>query len=139
MSDINNDQQLMDIFYKETQDLIDDMGKDLSALGGRQEVSGQIALPTGQIKEQSLILSRLFRQAHTIKSNSASVGFKDMSRIAGTLEKIFKTMDIRNCMMTADVISLLSESVKSCQKLLNQEEVVDCERLLERLNKILNY
>ncbi len=39
--------------------------------------------------------------------------------------------------MTADVISLLSESVEACQKLLNEKEIVGHKELLDQLNSIL--
>ncbi len=38
--------------------------------------------------------------------------------------------------MTADVISLLSESVETCQKLLNQEEITGHKELLDHLNSV---
>jgi len=39
--------------------------------------------------------------------------------------------------MTADVISLLSESVEACQKLLNEQEIANHKELLYRLDSIV--
>ena len=120
MSDKTVSQELMEVFYGETQSLIDEMRKDLLILG-----KGRV----------SHILSRLFRCVHIIKSSSGAVGFDDLREIAQALEKIFKAAKDEKSKINADVITLLSESIEACQKLLNKEEVAGYKELLERLNK----
>ena len=127
MANITDNGELMDIFYEETQSLIDEMRQGLSTLSQGQETS----------EDQSAVLRRLFRCAHVIKSSSASVGLDELKKVAATLEKIFKKAGDERFVMTADVISLLSESVEACQKLLNKEEIVGYKELLGRLNSIL--
>lgn len=122
MSEIFDDDELMEAFYKETQNLIDKMRKDLTALSERRD---------------SNILQNLFRYAHIIKSSSGTVGFDDLKKVAQALEKIFKAVSDDKSVITADVIPLLSESVEACQKLINKEKVVGYKKLLERLNSII--
>lgn len=124
MSDKIDNHELIEVFYGETQELIDKMRKDLLALDEGRETA-------------SAILYRLFRYAHIIKSSAAIVGFEDLGKVVRALEKIFKTASNEKFIMTVDVISLLSESVEACQKLLNEEEVVGYIKLLERLNSVL--
>ncbi len=124
MSDKIDNHELIEVFYGETQELIDKMRKDLLALDKGQETA-------------SAILYRLFRYTHIIKSSSAIVGFKDLGKVAQSLEKVFEAASNRRFVLTADVISLFSESIEACQKLLNEEEVVGYSKLLERLNSIL--
>ncbi len=145
MANINDNGELMDIFYEETQSLIDEMRQDLSALSQGQETTDKIACSSNEpfelsqiaLREQSAVLRRLFRCAHVIKSSSASVGLDELKKVAEALERIFKKAGDERFVMTADVISLLSESVEACQKLLNKEEIVGHKELLGRLNSIL--
>ena len=122
MSDKTDNQDLMDVFYEETQSLIDEMRKDLPSLGEER-------VPT--------ILNRLFRSAHIIKSSSGAVGFDDLREVAQALEKIFTAAKDEKFEINVDVIPLLSESVEACQKMLNKEEVADYKELLERMNSII--
>jgi chemotaxis protein histidine kinase CheA len=145
MANITDNGELMDIFYEETQSLIDEMRQDLSALSQGQETTDEIAcsshgpfeLSQARVLEQSATLRRLFRCAHIIKTSSASVGLDELNKITEALEKIFKKTSDERFVMTADVISLLSESVEACQKLLNEEEIAGYKELLNRLNSIL--
>ncbi len=123
MSEIFDDDELMEAFYEEAQDLIDKMRKDLAALSERRD---------------SIILQNLFRYAHIIKSSSGTVGFDDLKKVAQALEQIFKAGSDDKSVITADVIPLLSESIEACQKLLNKEKVVGYKKLLERLNSIIH-
>ncbi len=124
MSDKIDNHELIEVFYGETQELIDKMRKDLLALDEGWETA-------------SAILYRLFRYTHIIKSSSAIVGLEDLGKVVRVLEKIFKTASNERFIMTVGVISLLSESVEACQQLLNEEEVVGYIKLLERLNNVL--
>ncbi len=127
MANITDNGELMDIFYEEAQSLIDQMRQGLSTLGQGQETN----------QYQSAVLLRLFRCAHIIKSSSASVGLIELSKVAEALERIFKKAGDEKFVITDDVICLLSESVETCQKLLNKEEIVGHKELLDRLNNIL--
>ncbi len=135
----------MDIFYEEAQSLIDEMRQGLSTLGQGRKTRDEIVCSSNEpselsqaaLRDQSAVLRRLFRCAHIIKSSSASVGLDELKKVAATLEKIFKKAGDEKFVMTADVISLLSESVEACQKLLNKEEIVGHKELLDRLNNIL--
>ncbi len=127
MADITDNGELMDIFYEETQSLIDKMRQGLSTFGQAQETS----------QDQSAVLYSLFRCAHVIKTSSASVGSDKLRKVIEVLEKIFKKAGDEEFVMTADIVSLLSESVEACQKLLNGAEIVGHKELLDRLNSIL--
>ena len=135
----------MDIFYEEAQSLIDEMRQGLSTLSQERGTKDQticssnepFELSQAALIEQSAVLRRLFRCAHIIKTSSASVGLDELRKVTEALEKFFKKTSDERCVMTADVISLLSESVEACQKLLNQEEIAGHKELLNRLNSIL--
>ncbi len=145
MADITDNGELMDIFYEEAQSLIDQARQGLSTLSQERETKDKIACSSNEpfessqtaLRYQSAVLPYLFRCAHIIKSSSASVGLIELSKVAEALERIFKKASNERFVMTADIISLLSESVEACQKLLNKEEIVGHKELLERLNSIL--
>ncbi len=127
MADITDNGELMDIFYEETQSLIDKMRQGLLTFGQPKETS----------QDQSAVLYSLFRCAHVIKTSSASVGSDKLRKVIEVLEKIFKKAGDEEFVMTADAISLLSESVQACQKLLSKEKIAGYDELLDRLNTIL--
>ena len=131
MSDMTDERELLKTFYKEAQSLIAEMREDISALikGQSPEVKSK--------KGKSSIFSRLFRHAHTIKGNSAAMGFDDLRETAEVLENIFKAAKDEKLKINAGVIALLHESIEACQKMLDKEEVTDHKKLLERLNSIL--
>ncbi len=145
MADITDNGELMDIFYEEVQSLIDQMRQGLSTLSQERETKDKIACSSNEpfelsqttLQYQSVVLPLLFRCAHIIKSSSASVGLDELKKVAATLEKIFKKASDERFVMTTDVISLLSEGVEVCQRLLNKEEIVGHKELLDRLNSIL--
>ncbi|MBW1868037.1 MAG: Hpt domain-containing protein [Deltaproteobacteria bacterium] len=120
MSDMTDNQELMDIFYEEAQANIEEMRKGLSILGEEY-------VPT--------ILHRLILCAHNLKSSSGIVGFHDLSKLSSALEKIFKKAKVEKIELNADVVSILSHSIEVCQKLLNKEKGVDYKELLSQLNK----
>jgi two-component system chemotaxis sensor kinase CheA len=125
MSDIKNDEKLMDAFYEEVQNLIGEMRKDLATLVPPCEAEG------------SVVMNRLFRNSHIIKSDSGSVGFDDLNELSKNLERIFKKAKEGDLCLTVETISLLSEAVEACQKLLNEEKVKNYKELLKRLNSII--
>jgi len=118
---MDDGEELMDAFYEEAQNLIDEMRKDLSALGEEY-------IPT--------ILHSLFRCAHTLKGSSGIVGFDNLREVAQALEKIFKAAKDQKCVINDDVISLLSESIEAFHRLLDGEEVEGLGELLKKLNRI---
>ncbi len=144
MADVTNNGELMDIFYEETQNLIDEMRQHLSVLSQEPETSNEttsssnepFGLSQDAVPDQSSAFRRLFRCAHIIRSSSRSVGLDGLEEVAEALEKIFNKVGDERFVMTAEVVSLLSESVEACQKLLNQE-IVGHKELLDRLNGIL--
>ncbi len=145
MANITDNGELMDIFYEEAQSLIDETRQGLSTLSQGRQTRDKIVCSSNEpfelsqttLAEQSAVLRRLFRCAHIIKSSSASVGLIELSKVAEALERIFKKASNERFVMTADIISLLSESVEACQKLLNKEEIAGHKELLGRLNSIL--
>jgi len=123
MAGITDNGELMDIFYEETQRLIDEMRQGLSTLSQGQETS----------QDQCAVLRRLFRCAHVIKSSSASVGLDELKKVTEALERIFKEAGDERFIVSDDVNALLCKGVEACQKLLNEEEVGDYEQLLDKL------
>lgn len=145
MANITDNGELIDIFYEEVQSLIDEMRGNLSTLSQGQETRDEIVCSSNEpselsqaaLRDQSAVLRRLFRCAHIIRSSSQSVGLDGLEKVAGALEKIFKKAGDEKFVMTADFISLFSESVEACQKLLNGAEIVGHKGLLDRLNAVL--
>jgi two-component system chemotaxis sensor kinase CheA len=120
----------MRVFFQETQNLIDQMRKDISVLNEEQDRDGHE-------KSRCLpVLERLFRCAHIMKSSSASVGFNDLEKLTLSLEKTFKKALDGELVLTVELLPLLSESVETCQRILNKEQVIGFDGLLEQLKSI---
>lgn len=121
MSEMSDNQELMDVFYQEAQDLIEKMKTDLASLSKEKKPEN---------------LNRLYRCAHTLKGSAGVVDFDKLQSVAQALAKIFKVAKDGKLEIDADIISLLSDSVEVCQKLLNEEEVTNYKELLKQLNNI---
>ncbi len=125
LSNITDNQELMNIFFDETQSLINEIRKELSVLEKDQKIS-------------STIYRRLFRYAHIITSSSYTVGFDSLAEMAKALEKFFRAAEEENIEIHSGIISLLLECNEVCQKLLKKEEVHEYRKLLEQLNDLLS-
>jgi len=118
---MDDDQELMDVFFKEAHDLIDEMRRELASLSEEPNPAN---------------LANLFRCAHTLKGSSDVVGFGNLHELALALEKFFKGAKDEKCGINPELISLLSEGIEVCQRLLNGEEVEGYNELVEGLGKI---
>lgn len=118
---MSDDQELMDVFFKEAHDLIDEMRRELTSLSEEPNPAN---------------LGNLFRCAHTLKSSSGVVGFDNLHELALALERIFKGAKDEKCEINSKLISLFSEGIEACQKLLDGEEVEGIGELLQQLNRI---
>ena len=149
MSDAVKNQELMAIFYEETQGLITQMGQDLLILrvkqltdDGEKDDTSTPCINTCSGKAQSepsqpsVDMNRLRRSAHTIRSSAKIAGFNDLSEIARILERLFKTAEDGELEIDDDSIILLSIGAGTCQKILDGE-AVNSAGLLWRLKQIL--
>jgi chemotaxis protein histidine kinase CheA len=137
---IDND-ELMKVFYEEARELIDKMKNDLSTLNIKDKKRGDAAaVETGDIhveKEGPFPTFRnLFRYAHTLKSSSRAVGFDKLEEVTQALERIFKEAEISAIDIDKNIISILSEGVEICGKLLKKEKVSGYKSLLAQLESI---
>jgi len=120
---MNDDQELMDVFFKEAHDLIDEMRRELTSLSE---------------EPNSTNLGNLFRCAHTLKSSSGVVGFNNLHELALALERTTKAVKDEKCEINPELISLLSKGIEVCQTLLDEREAEGIGELLEQLNRIAN-
>jgi two-component system chemotaxis sensor kinase CheA len=118
---MNDDKELMDVFFKEAHDLIDEMRRELASLSEERN-------PTN--------LGNLFRCAHTLKGSSGIVGLNNLHELALALERIAKAMKDGKCEINAELIPLLSEAIEACQALLDEQEVEGYNELMKELGKI---
>jgi chemotaxis protein histidine kinase CheA len=117
---MDDDQELMDVFFKEAHDLLDEMRRELTSLSEEQNTAN---------------LCNLFRCAHTLKSSSGIVGLDNLHELALALERTTKTVKDEKCEINPVIISLFSEGIEACQRLLNGEEVQGYNELIEELGK----
>jgi two-component system chemotaxis sensor kinase CheA len=118
---MNDDKELMDFFFKEAHDLLDEMRRELTSLCEEPNTAN---------------LGNLFRCAHTLKGSSGSVGFDKVHEISLLLQDISKSAKDGKLEISADIIPLLFQGVEACQKLLNEEEVEGIGELLKKLENI---
>jgi two-component system chemotaxis sensor kinase CheA len=118
---MNDDQELMDVFFKEAHDLIDEMRRELASLSEEPNTAN---------------LGNLFRCAHTLKGSSGIVGLNNLHELALALERITKAVKDENCEINPELISLLLEGIEACQALLDGEEVEGYNELMKELGKI---
>ena len=118
---MSDDQELMNVFLEEAQDLIDKMRTELSSLSE---------------EPNRVNLGNLFRCAHTLKSSAGIVGFNNLHELALVLERIAKAIKDGKREINTELISLFSEGIEACQRLLDGEEMEGIGELLQQLNSI---
>ncbi|HET6900544.1 MAG TPA: Hpt domain-containing protein, partial [Vicinamibacteria bacterium] len=67
--------------------------------------------------EDPELLGTVFRLAHTLKGNSASLGFDGLVRFCHTLEDVLERLRERSVAITSDLIALLLRSVDALREL----------------------
>jgi chemotaxis protein histidine kinase CheA len=124
MPELTNNPELVKVFKDETQHLIDTMRDELSRLKENTDTH-----------TQSKVYWKLYLCTHTLKGSSGCAGFQELGEINKVLEDIFRSAKDGKFEIKADSIPLLSEGIEVCQKLLNEEEVIEYHQLLERLRR----
>ena len=126
---INN--RLMHLFKAESQDEIREMAKGLACLKNESRT----------MADDSRIIGELLRNAHTLKSSSATAGFHNLKEMAEALAEIFRAAGHGRYEIRTDMIPLLEEGIDACQNLLEkldkEEGASDYENLLNRLRNLL--
>lgn len=64
------------------------------------------------------LLEELFRQVHTLKGNSASMGFERIAELADVLENLLDRLRQATLVVTSEVMSLLRQSAGALRGLL---------------------
>src|SRR6185436_16074476 len=90
-------QSLMATFLAETEENLAALEEGLIALERRPE--------------DAEALASVFRQAHTLKGNSATLGFDGLAAFAHVLEDLLDRLRSRTLAVTPGLISLLLESL----------------------------
>ena len=119
------DEELMNVFRIEAQDLISSMREELSLFSNDLA----LAYDGNRIKELS-------RYAHTLKGSSDSAGITKINKIAAFLSDIFRDGKDGKTKMTLDSIHILMQAVEVCQKLLNGQDFEGYNELVGELEKI---
>jgi two-component system chemotaxis sensor kinase CheA len=111
------------------------LGESLEGLASMEE--GLVALEARA--DDPELLATVFRVAHTLKGNAASLGFDALVRFAHTLEDLLDGLRARTVPVTEEVIVLLLQSVDALRDVVpaavsgNEGLTAAHERLLEQL------
>jgi len=137
--------ELVKVFKDEAQDLINKMKENLSFLkndiGDTQYETPNTdhRKPSNEQRatsdEQRATIHELFRCAHTLRGSAGCVGFDRLGEIASISTEIFRAVKDGKLKLN-DIISLLSEGVEICQKLLEERVVINYSEFLERLREV---
>jgi two-component system chemotaxis sensor kinase CheA len=87
------------------------------------------------------VLSSMGRAAHTLKGMSATMGYKELARLAGALERLMDTSRLRSLAGTPEFGDLLAESTETLRLLLQQvvegsASEVELDSLLRRMERL---
>lgn len=104
-------EQLLEVYREQSVRLLDEMGNDL------------LALEAGAIDAE--IMTRLRRAAHTIKGDSACVGFEGVTEVAHRIEDVFDAVLNGNVTLETRVVDLVLLSLDALRAVLGGEEVTD--------------
>jgi two-component system chemotaxis sensor kinase CheA len=104
-------EQLLEVFREQSVRLLDEMADDLLAL----EAGGADAD----------IMTRLRRAAHTIKGDSACVGFERVAEVAHRVEDVFDKILNKEVKLEKQVVDLMLVSLDALRAAIGGEEVTD--------------
>lgn len=128
MSDSILNQELMAIFFEETETLINEMIKDLTILNVNRKVGKQ---------DEYNIYDRLHRCAHTIKGSAAVVGFSHLEEISHVMENVFFCGKEGTFKTGKAEFELLMEGVEVCNRLLRKENISDYREKINCLREMI--
>jgi two-component system chemotaxis sensor kinase CheA len=104
-------EQLLEVYREQSIRLLEEMGNDL------------LALEAGAIDAE--IMTRLRRAAHTIKGDSACVGFEGVTEVAHRIEDVFDAVLNGNVTLETRVVDLVLLSLDALRAVLGGDEVTD--------------
>lgn len=106
-------EQLLEVFREQSVRILDEMGNDL------------VALEAGAVDAE--IMTRLRRAAHTIKGDSACVGFEGVTEVAHKIEDVFDAVLNGDVKVERRVVDLVLMSLDALRAALGGDEVTDLE------------
>jgi two-component system, chemotaxis family, sensor kinase CheA len=83
------------------------------------QMEGGLVLLEGHAEDEEL-LQAIFRAAHTLKGNSATLGFEALTEFTHVLEDLLERVRSRTLPVTGDLVSLLLGSVDVLRQLLSE-------------------
>jgi two-component system chemotaxis sensor kinase CheA len=95
---------LLEVFLAEAFEGVAAMEESLLALESHPDDAGQV--------------QTLFRLAHTLKGNSASLGLADLAEVTHALEDVLERLRSDALLATDDVVTVLLESVDAVREML---------------------
>lgn len=115
MDDLSKEEleQLLEVFREQSVRILDEMADDL------------LALEAGAVDAE--IMTRLRRAAHTIKGDSACVGFEGVTEVAHQIEDVFDAVLNGEVKLERRVVDLVLRSLDALRAVLGGEEVTDLE------------
>jgi two-component system chemotaxis sensor kinase CheA len=99
---------VLEVFLAESQEGLAAMEQALLALEAQPDDEAQ--------------LQTLFRMAHTLKGNAASLGLADLATLTHALEDVLERLRSRESALTDDVVTLLLESLDALGEMLADAE-----------------
>jgi two-component system chemotaxis sensor kinase CheA len=104
-------EQLLEVFREQSVRILDEMGNDL------------VALEAGAVDAE--IMTRLRRAAHTIKGDSACVGFEGVTEVAHSIEDVFDAVLNGDVKLDRRVVDLVLMSLDALRAVVGGDEVTD--------------
>ena len=121
---------LMQLFYDEANEMVEGMEQVL------------LALESGEPDPETV--NALFRYAHSLKGNSAAMGFTHLSKFTHGLESAMEVLRKEQRTLTPELATLLLQAVDMIRTLLERTrtegDVGDptCDPLLQQINAVIN-
>jgi len=87
------------------------------------------------------LLNEIFRAAHTLKGNSATMEYDDVARLAHEMENLLDKIRNKDITIDQEIMDILFESFDAIESMIesisNNEEVMETAAIIEKLGQIL--
>lgn len=112
-------QELLDSFYEEAEEHLEDLGRSLSKI--ESQVRQAVAL-SPDLREE---IRRIRRAVHTLKGAAAVIGFQDFSNHAHSLEDLLDWLYEESQGISPSIIKVLAESSDLLERIITQPQLAE--------------
>lgn len=128
--------QFIGFFVDETNEIIENVIQDVLAME-------TIVDTGGELNDVDELINRIFRAFHTIKGNSAALGFPKLQKFAHIVENLFSEVREGNLQLNKEITDILLEVIDAIKLFIegieeDENDIINVEGIKKRIELLLD-